>query len=81
MSTVPIPADCSDGFLYAFWQRPEAYLDPDVRRAMSSFHRLKDTASGLNRLARDLDSGAWEERYGHLRKLSELDLGYRLVVA
>ena len=24
---VPIPHDCLDGFLGAFWRRPEAYLD------------------------------------------------------
>ena len=32
-------------------------------------------------LARDLDSGAWERRNGHLRALDELDCGYRLLVA
>ncbi|MEK6540892.1 MAG: class I SAM-dependent methyltransferase, partial [Pseudomonadota bacterium] len=32
ISPVPIPHDCSDGFLYAYWRRPEAYLDPLIRR-------------------------------------------------
>ena len=38
-------------------------------------------ASGLARLDQDLACGAWERRFGHLRALDTLDLGYRLVVA
>ena len=25
---VPVPHDCRDGFLHAYWRRPRAYLDP-----------------------------------------------------
>ena len=83
VSTVPIPHDCSDGFLGAWWRRPEAYLDPDVRAGISSFSRVApgETAALVERLRRDLETGEWERRFGHLRSLSELDLGYRLVVA
>jgi len=35
---------------------------------------------GLARLGDDLASGRWEARFGHLRALRELDLGYRLVI-
>ena len=28
MDRVAIPHDCADGFLAAYWRRPEAYLDP-----------------------------------------------------
>src|SRR3546814_8850972 len=31
ISAVPIPHDCTDGFLYAYWRRPAAYLDPRIR--------------------------------------------------
>ena len=31
VTLVPVPYDCSDGFLYAYWRRPAAYLDPHVR--------------------------------------------------
>ena len=34
---VPIPHDCRDGFLMAYWRRPEAYLDPVVRANISVF--------------------------------------------
>ena len=78
---VPIPADCHDGFLCAFWQRPEAYLDREVRAGMSSFWKIGDLSDGLARLFADLDSGAWEARHGHLRNIAERDCGYRLVVA
>jgi hypothetical protein len=32
------------------------------------------------RLARDLETGAWDRRHGHLRALAELDVGLRLLV-
>jgi hypothetical protein len=59
------------------------YLDPRVRRNISNFALAEesDLASGLARLRRDLDSGTWDRRYGHLRSLPELDLGHRALVA
>jgi SAM-dependent methyltransferase len=78
---VPIPHDCTDGFLGAYWRRPEAYLRADVRSAISTFSRLRDVEHGLEALRRDLASGAWHERYGQLLDRPALDLGYRLVVA
>lgn len=30
---IPTPYDCTDGFFEAFWNRPEALLDPAVRSA------------------------------------------------
>jgi SAM-dependent methyltransferase len=80
---VVVPADCVDGFLCAFWRRPEAYLDPNVRRAISSFALLPahTVQRGVDRLAADLRSGRWDERFGHLRRLESVDLGYRLVIA
>lgn len=78
---LPIPHDCSDGFLGAYWRRPHAYLNPDVRRSISTFSRINETAPGLERLRRDLDDGTWELRNGHLRGHLELDLGYRIVTS
>ena len=31
-----VPRDCTDGFGEAYWARPEAYLDPDIRASMSA---------------------------------------------
>lgn len=80
---VPVPRDCADGFQGAYWCRPEAYLDPGVRSAISSFARLTavELEDGLARLRADLASDEWERRHGALRRQDQLDLGYRLVVA
>ncbi|MFO7963337.1 MAG: class I SAM-dependent methyltransferase [Desulfobacterales bacterium] len=78
---VPIPHDCTDGFLCAYWRRPEAYLDAGVRSAISTFARVRDTGAGLDRLSRDLSTGAWHRKYGNLLQKHEMDFGYRLVVA
>ena len=80
---VPVPRDCQDGFQGAFWAKPEAYLEPNVRRGMSSFALLPagKVERGLNRLADDLRSGRWDERFGHLRTMESIDLGYRIVIA
>ena len=78
---VPVPHDCADGFLAAFWRRPEAYLDRDVRASMSGVALLDPSTvvAGIGRLEADLESGEWDGRFGHLRALDSLDLGYRLL--
>ena len=65
----------------AFWSRPEAVLDPGARAATSGFARTDDDreAALVARLAHDLRTGDWDARYGHLRMLSELDVGLRLI--
>ncbi len=78
ISPLAIPHDCIDGFLCAYWRRPQAYLEPMVRSGMSSFSRI-DARAGLDRLAADLDSGRWAERNAGLLDLTALDLGYRVV--
>ena len=77
---VPIPHDCTDGFLYAYWRRPAAYLDPRIRSGSSSFWTMKDVGEGLARLKEDLDSGEWGRRYSELLTLDTYDVGYRLVI-
>ncbi len=77
---VPIPFDCHDGFYGAYWQRPEAYLDPNVRRSISLFARLRGTDIAMERLNNDLSTGLWHQQFGHLEKPTTLDLGYRNVV-
>ncbi|HWF72618.1 MAG TPA: methyltransferase domain-containing protein, partial [Solirubrobacteraceae bacterium] len=71
---VPIPHDCHDGFVHAFWKRPQALLDPRVRATMSLFARLEPPAveRGLARLGADLESGAWRRRNRELLGLDSL---------
>lgn len=80
---VPIPHDCTDGFLCAYWRRPAAYLDPKVRAAISSFWAIDKSIvnEGLEKLTRDLDSGAWAQRYSEFLDADAYDFGYRLVTA
>jgi SAM-dependent methyltransferase len=81
--TIPVPHDCVDGFGGAYWRRPHAYLDDTVQRGMSLFSMTpKDQVEeGLTRLRRDLSTGEWQRRHADLLQKSELDLGYRLLIA
>jgi SAM-dependent methyltransferase len=80
---VPVPHDCIDGFGAAYWRRPEAYLDADVRASISGLALLEDGTAerAMRRLADDLESGRWHRRNAELLDLDEFDIGYRLVVA
>jgi hypothetical protein len=78
---VPIPLDCVDGFVEAYYARPEAFLDPEVRAAQSVW-AFADPAAierGLHRLGEDLESGAWDARHGHLRTQPEYVGALRLL--
>jgi SAM-dependent methyltransferase len=76
------PHDCLDGYTPANWRRPEAYLDPAVRKGSSQFMLNPDRArDGLQRLHEDLSSGRWHERNAEILELKELDAGHRLVIA
>jgi len=81
ITPVLVPHDCSDGFLYAYWRRPAAYLDPRIRSGSSSFWAIANAEAGLQNLKQDIESGAWERRYADLLTLDDYDAGYRLVVA
>lgn len=79
-SVLPIPADCSDGFMCAWWRRPEAYLDPGVRAAISTFPRLDNVEPRIVQLKRDIDSGEWQRCNSELLDLEYMDYGYRVLV-
>jgi SAM-dependent methyltransferase len=78
----PIPHDFTDGYQPAFWRRPEAYLDPHVRAASSTFASLPNHViePAMRRLEADLASGAWSRRHEDLTRRESVDYGYRLVV-
>jgi SAM-dependent methyltransferase len=79
---VLVPHDCTDGFGAAYWRRPEAYLDPEVRSGISMLAQADPLAlaDGLSTLAADLKSGFWQERHRALSGLDRLDAGYRLII-
>ncbi len=80
---MPIPHDCRDGFLMAYWRRPEAYLDPAVRANISVFALLPaaEVEAMVSSLRADLESGEWERRNAELLERDALDFGYRVLVA
>jgi SAM-dependent methyltransferase len=80
---LPIPRDCVDGFGEAFYARPEAFLDPAVRQAQSGWRFVDDAVveTAMSRLARDLESGSWDRRYGSWRSAPSYRGSVRLVIA
>lgn len=66
---VPIAVDCTDGFTEAFYARPEKFLDEAVRRSQSAWTFVSPEAAQrtVDRLAEDLQTGRWDEKFGHLR--------------
>ncbi len=80
---VLIPWDCVDGFFEAYWRRPGAYLDDQVRRGVSVWARVGPDAEqrAVRSLRDDLASGTWAERNRDLADLEAAELGLRLLVA
>jgi SAM-dependent methyltransferase len=80
---VPIPFDCTDGFVEAYYGRPERFLDEDATRAQSGWTFVAPEALSRFRatLAADLASGAWDARHGHWRQLPQYEGSLRLIVS
>ena len=80
---IPTPADCTDGFFEAFWNRPEQLLDPEVRAAQSMWALLPPGVEQriVERLGDALSSGVWDAEHGHLREQREFDGALRLVIS
>jgi hypothetical protein len=83
MEPVLVPWDCVDGFFEAYWRRPEAYLDENVRRGISVWARVGPHAEqrAVRSLGDDLASGRWAERNRELVDLDAAELGLRLLIA
>ncbi len=83
VESVPVPAGCVDGFMEAYFGRPELLLNPGVRAAQSAWTFVPPDVvrRGLVHLAADLESGRWDERHGPLRSQAEFAGSLRLVTA
>lgn len=82
VETVPIPLDCTDGFIEAFYGRPERLLDPAVRAAQSAWRFVPPHVQErfVAELGHDLDSGVWDRKYGALRHCPKFVGSLRLVI-
>jgi SAM-dependent methyltransferase len=80
---IPTPSDCSDGFFEAFWNRPDAVLDPSVRASQSLWALQPPGVEErmVSRLQDSLASGAWDAEHGHLREQEAFDGSLRLVIS
>ena len=83
IEVIPVSRDTPDWMLGSFWAHPERVLDERARSATSGFARMDAAVveRAVRDVRRDLESGAWDERHGHLRKLDAFDAGLRLVVS
>lgn len=81
MFPLMIPEDCEDGFMAAYWKRPEAYLIEEVRQSISAFAKIADASKGLKQLESDLKSGTWQEKNKDILNQSAIDAGYVIVTA
>ncbi len=81
--TVPVPLDCVDGFQEAFYGRPEAFLQKEVRQSQSAWGFLEEGMEDIlvARLANDLSTGEWDRKYGHYRTEPAFTCALRLVIA
>ena len=80
---VPIPFDCADGFQEAFYGRPEAFLQKEVRQSQSAWGFLQEGLEDklIQALADDLRSGEWNRKYGIHREMKEFVGALRLVIS
>lgn len=80
---VPIPFDCVDGFQEAFYGRPEAFLEKDVRLSQSAWGFLPEGVEEklVKALESDLKSGEWDKKYGHYRTEPTFTCALRLIIS
>lgn len=80
---VPIPLDCKDGFQEAFYGRPEAFLDKQVRLSQSAWGFIADDKQEeiVERLKKDLEDGTWDNKYGYFRTQAFFTCALRLIVS
>lgn len=83
VTVLPLSREFTDGVIGAYWCRPHAYLDPEVRSHMSGFAQIDPAVvdAAMARLADDLRSGAWARRNAALAELTSFDAGFRLLVS
>ena len=83
VQSVPVPLDCVDGFQEAYYGRPEAFLSSAVRKGQSAWGFIPEDEQEriVKRLADELQSGKWDEKYGHFRTQPAFTGALRLIIA
>lgn len=80
---IPVTLDCLDGFQEAFFGRPEAFLNREIRDAQSAWGFLDENIKSrmLLQFEQMLKSGEWDDRFGNYRRMPVFHGGLRLLVA
>ena len=80
---IPIPLNCIDGFQEAFYGRPEAFLEKEVRLSQSAWGFLSKEVENriVKTLEDDLKSGEWDKKYGHYRTQPFFTCALRLIIS
>lgn len=80
---IPVPHDCIDGIQEAFYARPEAFLNPEIRKSQSAWHLLPAGVEerAIKALEQDLNSGDWDRRYGEYRSMLQFTCALRLIIS
>ena len=80
---VPIPLDCINGFQKAFYSRPEAFLEKEIRLSQSAWGFLSQDQEEklVKALEDDLRYGEWDKKYGHFRTQPTFTCALRLIIA
>ena len=78
----PLPPDLTDKNMCSAWNRPEIYLEAEMRQNTSGFALASPAVvlQCLSKLQADLQSGEWDKHYGHLRIRSYFDAGFRFII-
>ena len=76
-----LPPNLKDLFAAAGWRKPEIYLNPEIRKGISTFNKMpeKNLKAGISKLATELDNGVWQQKYGDLLGQDYFDAGYRIL--
>lgn len=79
---IPVPIDCIDGFQEAFYGRPEAFLQKEIRQSQSAWGFLSNEVEQkiVKRLEDDLHSGKWDEKFGFHRKMPFFKGALRMII-
>ena len=80
---IPVPLDCKDGFQEAFYGRPEAFLEKQIRLSQSAWGFISAAKQEeiVERLKNDLENGNWDKKYGYYRTQKFFTGALRLIVS
>lgn len=81
--SIPVPIDCSDGFIEAFYGRPEELTKKEVRSTQSMWSFLPPGVVDMKTeiLTKELASGEWDRKFGSFRNMPEFNGALKLIIA